>query len=108
MARGGDHEEWLDEQVPDWGQLDDEGLGERVIQYAESAEFPQLFEETTGRDQHHDASHQHGQPRQSANERLNSSQFDAETQAILQRARELTRERQKKQAEADDSESQED
>ncbi len=106
IARGGDHEEWLDEHAPDWGQLDDEQLGERVTQYAETVEFPQLFEDTTDQLQDHDVPHQQGHTHQS--ERLNrqrSEQFDAETQAIIQRARELTRQRRNAGEEDDESES---
>lgn len=47
IARGGDHEAWLDESVPEWGQLDDAGLAEAVVDLAEETDFPQVFEDTT-------------------------------------------------------------
>lgn len=47
IARGGDHEAWLDEHVPEWGQLDDKGLAEAVVELAEETDFPQVFEDTT-------------------------------------------------------------
>ena len=47
IARGGDHEAWLDEHVPEWGQLDDEGLADAVVELAEETDFPQVFEDTT-------------------------------------------------------------
>lgn len=56
LARGGEHETWLDDHVPDWGSLDDETLAERVVDHAEETAFPQVFEDTT--DQHRD----HGGP----------------------------------------------
>jgi hypothetical protein len=55
LMRGGDHEAFLDERVPEWGDLDETALGERVVEYAEETEFPQVFEDTTGGD-----SHEHG------------------------------------------------
>lgn len=106
MARGGDHEEWLDEHVPEWGQLDDEGLGKVVTEHAESAEFPQVFEDTTGGGHQHDHSH-HGQPHQHGHEISTGREFDqldAETQQIIEQARQLTQERRNKRTETDESE----
>jgi hypothetical protein len=48
LARGGDHEEWLDERVPEWEQFGEERLGERLVDHADEAEFPRIFEDTTG------------------------------------------------------------
>ncbi|MEF8887245.1 MAG: DUF5810 domain-containing protein [Haloarculaceae archaeon] len=49
MLRGGEHGEWLDDHVPEWGDLDETELGERVAEHAEETEFPQVFEDTTDR-----------------------------------------------------------
>ena len=89
LARGGDHEEWLDAHAPDWGDLDPASLGERVTEHAEKAEFPQVFDNTTpdaDRDQ----------------ERHDSARGDLS----LEEARELTRRRRENTADgaADDPE----
>ncbi|SNR38898.1 DUF5810 domain-containing protein [Halorubrum vacuolatum] len=49
MLHGDDHEEWLDEHVPGWGEMDPPGLAERVVPHAESAEYPEVFEDTVDR-----------------------------------------------------------
>jgi hypothetical protein len=49
MLRGGEHGKWLDDHVPEWGELDETELGERVADHAEETEFPQVFEDTTDR-----------------------------------------------------------
>ncbi len=103
MVRGGDHEEWLDEHVPDWGQLDDEGLGEVAAEYAQSVEFPQMFEDTTGRSQGAHR-HQHSPPvGDGMHSGVQAEQFDAETREILERARQLTRERRTTRGATDES-----
>lgn len=48
LVRGGDHERWLGEQVPDWGGMDDETLADVVTEHADQTEYPQVFEDTTG------------------------------------------------------------
>jgi hypothetical protein len=47
----------LANHVPEWGELDDAELGERVAEHAEKTEFPQVFEDTTDRGP---GSHGHG------------------------------------------------
>jgi hypothetical protein len=59
LMRGGDHEAFLDEHVPAWDTLDETALGERVSEHAERTEYPQVFEDTTGRDGSH--GHDHGE-----------------------------------------------
>ena len=64
MLRGGEHGEWLDEHVPQWGELDEADLGQQVAEHAEAAEFPQVFEDTTDRGpggHSHDHSQGHGE-----------------------------------------------
>lgn len=92
IVRGGDHESWLDEHVPEWGQLDDDGLAAQVTELAEETEYPQVFEDTTGESGHDHAS------RSRREETLDSGTAfteppAAETDDVLAEARELTRER---------------
>lgn len=47
MLDHADHEEWLDEHVPDWEEMEPETLGERVSPFASEEEFPRMFEDTT-------------------------------------------------------------
>jgi hypothetical protein len=111
LARGGDHEDWLDETVPDWAEMDDDSLADRVVDHADEQEYPQVFEDTTG---HADHDHSQGRDRQEgmpggdvhdamleeAEERLADEDMP-DTDDVLAEARELTR---KRNAEADDSE----
>lgn len=66
MTRGGDHEAWLDDNVPDWEELGETGLANVVSEFATSTEYPTVFEDTTGqhpgvrRSQEH-ADHSHDQ-----------------------------------------------
>jgi uncharacterized protein YihD (DUF1040 family) len=96
MVRGGDHESWLDDNVPDWANHDDESLAEIVSDLAESAEYPQVFEDTTDAVDHDDHSHDD----QSRHESLPGGAtpaedpgLDEEAKDILSEAREMTRER---------------
>jgi len=91
IARGGDHEAWLDEHVPDWEDRDEAGLAEAVVDHAESADYPQVFEDTTG-----EAAAESGAADppvdEAALERL-AADDEADVEAVLDRARELTRRR---------------
>lgn len=115
LARGGDHERWLDDHVPDWESMDERSLGERVTEHADETEYPQVFEDTTAGSGHgaghaHDggtSGHDgpdHGTGRHDAGrERKDSALDDARKRAegafsddadeVLERARELTRRR---------------
>ncbi len=42
------HEAWLDEHVPDWGQMGEAELADVAAEKVEAAEFPQVFEDTVG------------------------------------------------------------
>ena len=104
MLRGEDHEEWLDERVPEWGDLGTETLAERVVGYAPEAEFESVFEDTTGP---HARAHDHGRDSAratdrgrpdvdvdaaAARDRSTAGGSDDEVQAVLREAQELTRE----------------
>jgi hypothetical protein len=60
MLRSGDHEAWLDEHVPEWGEMDEATLADRVADVAEETEYPQVFEDTTGGEGGADHDHEHG------------------------------------------------
>jgi len=105
ITGGDDHEQWLDEHVPEWDQLGESELGDELIAIAEETDFP--FEEG-GHDHghgggqhgdgHHD--HQHGIDTQQARAR-GSGQLDDDAAAILSEARELT-ESMREQGDSDD------
>ena len=106
-----DHEAWLDEHVPGWADDGERELAERVADHAEERDYPQVFEDTTGRlesetegddersgklfegeghEGHDHLGHEHGHdgvPHQQAD-----VPRDPETEAVLEEARELTRE----------------
>jgi hypothetical protein len=112
-----DHEAWLDDHAPGWAEEGEHELADRVADLAADAEYPQVFEDTTGRldseaaaEGDHDrsgklfeheghaghdhlqndpghASHDHGHGYQQAD-----VPRDPETQEVLEEARELTRE----------------
>ncbi len=102
LARGGDHEAWLDNHVPDWESMDESSLGDRVTDHAEETEFPQVFEDTTASgtpDAHDHADHadhaQHGGDPllDDARSQAASGTFSDDAADVLERARELTRRR---------------
>jgi hypothetical protein len=92
IARGGDHEAWLDDHVDGWGDLDEDALAERVVEHAADTEFPQVFEDTTGDTSA--ASRPRGVGDEAALADLRAaSDDDIDVDAIVERARELTDER---------------
>ena len=88
MTGGADHEAWLDETVGDWGQLGEAELGELVADHAEQREFPQVFEESGVED--HDKGHDHSMP--PGADRQPDRDISEADAAVLEEARELTRE----------------
>ncbi|MEF8782525.1 MAG: DUF5810 domain-containing protein [Haloarculaceae archaeon] len=96
LIRGGDHEVWLDEHVPDWETHDEASLGERVARDAEETEFPQVFEDTTGGQTADDHAHGHpseGQPPGDTRTQMDDGALSEDTADVLAEARELTRKR---------------
>jgi hypothetical protein len=95
LARGGDHEAWLDEHVPEWDQYDDDGLAAAVTDLAEQTEYPQVFEDTTGGHDHtHDSGHQHDAQTDLSGMGVDSSEMlDEDAREALAEAREMTRKR---------------
>jgi hypothetical protein len=95
MLRGGEHEAWLDDHVPEWADLDEERLGTVVADRAEEREFPQVFEDTTG-GSGHDHSHEPRDnlpPGVEGPSDLTEGDPDERTRDVLDEARELTRKR---------------
>jgi hypothetical protein len=107
MLRGGDHEAWLDEHVPDWGQQADEELAAQVTDHATEVEYPQLFEDTTDEHDHEHSDHEHSDHEHSEDEYAHTpasghvaTALDEQTRAdpqdtrdVIAEARELTRRR---------------
>lgn len=94
LVRGGDHESWLDETIPEWESMDDEGLAAVVTDHAEQTEYPQVFEDTT---EQRSNDHQHREstvPDGMATADLPDGEelSEAATDALA-KARELTRQR---------------
>ena len=103
MVRGGDHESWLDEHVPDWEGRDDEGLAAAVSELAEPTEYPQVFEDTTGTNDHDHAGKPTGADGLPVDvQEIDSEAMDADVEEILAEAREMT---EKRRGEADAADS---
>jgi len=54
MTHGDDHEDWLDEHVPEWGEHSPRSLGDAVAEHAAETEYDRVFEDTVTHD-HGDA-----------------------------------------------------
>lgn len=113
LIRGGDHEDWLDEHVPDWGEMGEEGLADTVRDHAESADYPAVFEDTTdqefgGGHDGHEHGHagdqgraqggpagwgENGDDRPEMVDPPFGGEMDEETREAIERARKLTQER---------------
>ncbi|WP_336325335.1 DUF5810 domain-containing protein [Halovenus sp. HT40] len=114
MTRGGDHEAFLDEYVPNWQELDEQSLAEKLQGSAEETEYPQVFEDTTGG---HDHDHDHtGSPQRGGGSPTDSIPFEADmpdepseddAEEIMEEAMELTRKRRENTGSAEDGENDE-
>jgi hypothetical protein len=114
-----DHEAWLDDHAPGWSEEGEHELAERVADLADDAEYPQVFEDTTGQldseaaregdhersgklfeheghgheHDHLDCGHTHGHGADTPHGYQQADvPKDPETQEILEEARELTQE----------------
>ena len=63
MLRGGDHEAWLSETVPEWETATPEALADTVVDHAPAAEYDEVFEDTTTDGPDHGETGAHGQSR---------------------------------------------
>lgn len=125
IARGGEHETWLEEHVSGWEGMDDEELASEVHPLADETEYPHVFEDTTdqyeakdgtGPDHTYDTGHDHTHSTGHDRDTLDSSaghhgesptpaedlpdnvavpadEIDEKVEDVLERARELTRQR---------------
>ncbi|UWG46881.1 Uncharacterized protein HSRCO_0586 [Halanaeroarchaeum sp. HSR-CO] len=81
MIHGDGHESWLDERVEDWGAMNPETLGPLVAEHAETVDVDAPEPE-----------HDHGTRGSAAIEqRTNLDAMSADDRAVLEEARELTR-----------------
>ena len=114
MIHGDDHEAWLDEHVADWADRGPDGLADRVVDHAREAEYHEVFEDTVdrgrpdvdveghaGHGRHGHADHtdhgrhghaDHGRDGGASPAVDTSGSTDPETAAVIEEARELTRE----------------
>ncbi|ACV46732.1 MULTISPECIES: DUF5810 domain-containing protein [Halomicrobium] len=86
LTGGDDHEDWLDEHVPEWGEFGEDELAAEVIELADETEFP--FE-ADGHDHQHEHDHGHEVDPQQARQRA-TGELDDEAESILREAREMT------------------
>ena len=108
MVRGGEHEDWLGEHVPDWASRGEDGLAAAVTELADSAEYPQVFEDTTGNHDYergnahgNEKAHDHGHAGDAMGadslpvdvQAVDNVEMDEEAAEMLAEAREMTRER---------------
>lgn len=98
-----DHEEWLEEHVPDWSDRGPTELGERLTDHVQPVDTPDPVtgpEPSPGHGHTHDHAHEHGQGRPQGLEDALAHQshqpgrgsLSAEARGVLEEARELTRE----------------
>ncbi|ARS89981.1 DUF5810 domain-containing protein [Natrarchaeobaculum aegyptiacum] len=101
-----DHEEWLAERVPDWGEMGPTELGDRLTEYAPAVDTPDPVtgpepspQHGRGHDHGHSHAHDHDGARPSGLEDALAHQsrqpgrgsLSAEARGALEEARELTR-----------------
>jgi hypothetical protein len=89
MLHGDAHEAWLDEHAPGW---ESEGVAELapvVVEYAETVEYDEVFEDTVPEGDGHGHAHEQGHVPTGA--AFDAGDTDADTQRVLAEARELTR-----------------
>ncbi|ESP87293.1 DUF5810 domain-containing protein [Candidatus Halobonum tyrrellensis] len=56
MLRSDEHEAWLDEHAPGWGEERPADLADRVTEFADEAAYDEVFEDTVGGGHDHDHS----------------------------------------------------
>ncbi|MFB6268496.1 MAG: DUF5810 domain-containing protein [Halobacterium sp.] len=83
LVRGGDHEAFLDEHVPDWEERDPESLAPDVTPHATETDAEPVSEPHG----HHGHGHDHEMP---AVERAGQADLSGEAAAVLEEAQELT------------------
>ena len=128
IHEGDEHEVWLDDHVPGWGERGERELAEAVVEHADDADYPQVFEDTVGgegehqRDEersgklfeddhghthgHDHGGHDHAGGQGGIGERgPDPSTLDPEARAVVEEAQELTAQRRRnRDAEVGDAE----
>lgn len=98
LLRGGDHEAFLDDHVPEWERHGEAYLAERVVEHAEEAELPYDTDEIPDSTSLREPGAAGNSP-ETAFEEARPDATSDEVQDILREAREMTTERR-----SDDSE----
>lgn len=90
ILRDGEHESWLDEHVPTWGEQDPAALGAAVAEYAESVtiDLPDDAGDTSGSRPGDPTDHP---TRPTGHTGATAERLSREDRAVLEEARELTR-----------------
>lgn len=107
MLRSDDHESWLDDHVDDWDDRTPADLAAVVTDYAEEAEYDEVFEDTTGGHAHDHAHADPGRPdvgQQGGIGGVAEAVTDEAVQSVLEDAQELTEEMYGLREETDESE----
>ena len=120
MLHEDDHEAWLDDHVEGWGEFTPPELGKRVVDAAEEVDYDEaaveaadIPEDRRGEPSDHGHDHDHGSsagspvPDQEHTVQSVTDDLDMETEAILEEAREMTRERLERAAEDEDEQREE-
>jgi hypothetical protein len=92
LTRGGGHESWLDECVPDWEEMGPGELGPLAAEEATEREYPQVFEDTTEHDHGHGDSLEEQIARSGRRGPGGRDDLTAETRDALAEARAMTEE----------------
>lgn len=87
LLHGDDHEDWLNEHVPNWSTYGPDDLAELVVDHAPDADFTPVFEDTTT---DHD-SHGIRNPDLAKYAAAGMGHMDPEAKRILEEAHELTK-----------------
>ena len=98
-----EHREWLEDHAPDWGDCNPEELGEIVSRYAPEIDTPEFESASHGHDHGRPGGLEEGLARQGS--RPGRGSMTAETEDVLQEARELTRRMQESADDGTDAES---
>ncbi len=99
MLHSDEHEDWLDEHAPEWGDSNPAELGPVVAEHVAETEFDEVFDDTTHQ---HDHDHGHGRFEDAVAEQVGQGagrtapaggrgDLTSEQADVLEEARELTR-----------------
>jgi hypothetical protein len=104
LTRGGDHETFLDDHVPDWQELGEAELAEQLRSSAEQTEYPQVFEDTTGHTHADESDGAHASQADAVpfETDLPSEMSDGAADEVVEEAMELTRKRRANAEDEDD------